>query len=85
MPIRCGSGRGIADSKVRSTLKGLRLVVTFTVTRRARVQLIAKRGRRTVAKTPRRVFKPGPRRLTLQLSRDRYPTRLAFDVKEAKR
>ena len=71
--------------KVRSKLTGLRLVVTFTVTRRARVQLIAKRGRRTVAKTPRRVFKPGPRRLTLQLSRDRYPTRLAFDVKEAKR
>jgi hypothetical protein len=70
--------------KVRSKLNGLRLVVTFTVTRRARVQLIAKRGRRTVAKTPRRVFKPGPRRLTLQLHRDRYPTRLAFDVKAAK-
>jgi hypothetical protein len=70
--------------KVRSKLVGLRLVVTFTVTRRARVQLVAKRGRRTVAKTPRRVFKPGPRRLTLQLHRDRYPTRLAFDVKAAK-
>jgi len=69
--------------KVRSQLKGLRLVVTFTVTRRARVQLLAKRGRRTVAKTPRRVFAPGPRRLTLRLSRDRYPTRLAFDVKAA--
>ncbi len=49
--------------KVRSKLVGLRLVVTFTVTRRARVQLVAKRGRRTVAKTPRRVFRPGPRRL----------------------
>jgi hypothetical protein len=71
--------------KVRSELKGLRLIVTFTVTRRARVQLIAKRGRRTVAKTPRRVFRPGPRRLTLQLSRDRYPTRLAFNVKAAPR
>jgi len=71
--------------KVRSELKGLRLVVTFTVTRRARVRLLAKRGRRTVAKTPRRVFAPGPRRLTLRLSRDRYPTRLAFDVKAAPR
>jgi hypothetical protein len=71
--------------RVRSKLRGLRLVVTFTVTRRARVRLIAKRGRRTVARTPRRVFAPGPRRLTLQLSRDRYPTRLAFDVKAAPR
>jgi hypothetical protein len=69
--------------KVRSRLKGMRLIVTFTVTRRARVQLLAKRGRRTVARTPRRVFVPGPRRLTLKLRRDRYPTRLAFDVKAA--
>jgi hypothetical protein len=69
--------------KVRSRLNGLRLVVTFTVTRRARVQLVAKRGRRTVAQTPRRVFARGPRRLTLQLSRKRYPTRLAFRVAAA--
>jgi hypothetical protein len=64
--------------RVRTRLRGLRLVVTFTVTRRARVQLIAKRGRATVARTPRRTFAPGHRRLTLQLSRERYPTRLAF-------
>ena len=71
--------------KVRSKLDGLRLVVTFTVTRRARVQLVAKRGRRTVARTPRRVFTPGARRLTLKLDRDRYPTRLAFRVAAAPR
>jgi hypothetical protein len=71
-------------AKVRTQLRGLRLIVTFTARRKARVQLIAKRNGRTVARTPRRVFKPGRRRLTLQLSRDRYPTRLAFKVSEVK-
>jgi hypothetical protein len=70
--------------KIRTKLRGLRLTVSFTVTRRARVQLIAKRGARTVARTPRRVFKPGRRSLKLQLSRERYPTRLAFKAAEVK-
>ncbi len=70
--------------KVRSDLRGLVLVVSFTVTRRARVQLIAKRAGRTVARTPQRVFAPGRRKLSLRLSRDRYPTRLAFRVSEIK-
>jgi hypothetical protein len=67
---------------VRSRLHGLLLIVTFTVTRRARVQLIAKRGRRIVARTPRHTFAPGRRRLTLRLSRKLYPTGLAFRTKE---
>lgn len=72
--------------KVRTRLRrGLRLVVAFTVTRRARVQLLAKRGRRTVGRSRRRVFAPGRRRLTLRLSRKRYPTRLAFRAAEIKR
>jgi hypothetical protein len=70
---------------IHSDLHGLRLVVTFTVTRRARVQLLAKRGGRVVAQTPRRVFAPGHRELSLQLSRDRYPTGLAFRTKEIKK
>lgn len=64
--------------KIRSRLRGLRLTVTFTLTRRARVWLLAKRGGHTVARTPPRVFAPGRRSLSLQLSRERYPTRLAF-------
>jgi hypothetical protein len=71
--------------QVHSRLHGLRLMVTFTVTRRARVRLLAKRGGRTVASTPPRVFAPGRRSLSLQLSRERYPTRLAFKTKEIKR
>lgn len=71
--------------KVRSKLKGLTLTVSFTVTRKARVALLAKRGGRTVARTPRRTFAPGRRRLVLELSRQNYPTRLAFQVSEVKR
>ncbi len=69
---------------VRSRLDGLRLTVTFTLTRRARVQLLAKRGGETVARTARRIFAPGHRQLTLRLVRDRYPTGLAFRTKEIK-
>lgn len=71
--------------KVRSRLRGLRLTVAFTLSRRARVRLLAKRRGRTVARTPLRVFAPGRRRLSLRLSRKRYPTRLAFRTKEIKR
>jgi hypothetical protein len=70
--------------KIRSRLRGLTLIVRFTVTRKARVALIAKRGGRTVARTPRRVFAPGRRELSLQLSRGRYPTRLAFQAAAVK-
>jgi hypothetical protein len=70
--------------RVRSHLRGLTLTVSFTVTRRARVALIAKKGGRTVARTPQRIFGRGRHQLNLQLSRDRYPTTLAFQTKEAK-
>lgn len=70
---------------IHSKLQGLRLIVTFTVTRRARVQLLAKRGGKVVAHTPKRVFAPGHRELSLILSRERYPTGLAFKTKEIKK
>jgi hypothetical protein len=70
---------------VRSKLEGLRLTVSFTVTRKAKVALLAKKGNRTVARTPRRTFAPGRRQLVLRLSRENYPTRLAFQVSEVKR
>jgi hypothetical protein len=70
---------------IHSQLQGLKLIVTFTVTRRARVQLLAKRGGRVVARTPSRILAPGHRELTLRLSRDRYPTGLAFKTKEIKK
>ncbi len=71
--------------KVRSRLRGLVLTVSFTVTRRAWVALLAKRDGRTVARTPSRVFVPGRHSLVLRLSRDRYPTKLAFEAAAVKR
>jgi hypothetical protein len=70
---------------IHSELHGLQLVVTFTVTRRARVQLLAKRGGRVVAHTPKRILSPGHRELSLRLSRREYPTGLAFKTREIKR
>jgi hypothetical protein len=71
--------------QVRSRLQGLTLTVSFTVTRKAKIALLAKRGGRTVARTPRRTFAPGRHKLALVLSRENYPTRLAFQVSEVKR
>lgn len=71
--------------KVRSRLQGLTLTVSFTVTRKAKVALLAKRAGRTVARTPRQILAPGRHRLVLQLSRKNYPTRLAFQISEVKR
>lgn len=71
--------------KIRSQLRGLTLEVSFTVTRRARVALIARRGGATVARTPDRVFGTGRYTLRLRLSRDRYPTKLDFRTKELKK
>jgi hypothetical protein len=71
--------------RVRSRLRGLTLTVSFTVTRRAKVALLAKRGARTVARTPRQDFAPGRHYLALRLSRESYPTELAFQIAEVKR
>lgn len=78
--------------KVRTTLRGassrrgpIRLTVAFTVTRKAKVALLAKRGRRTVARTKRRTLGRGRHKLQLRLSRKRYPTRLAFRASEVRR
>lgn len=70
--------------KIKTQLQGMVLVARFTVTRKAKVALLAKRGGRTVARTPRRTFSPGRRVLSLRLQRDRYPTRLAFQASAIK-
>ena len=62
-------------------LKGLTLNLSFKVTRRARVQLVARRRGKTVAKTANRTLKPGRHTLRLKLSRKRWPTALRFVTK----
>lgn len=63
-------------------LKGLTLSLSFTVTRKARVQLIARRKGKTVAKTGNRTLNRGRHTLRLKLSRKRWPTALRFRTKE---
>jgi hypothetical protein len=70
---------------IRSQLDGLTLKVSFTVTRPAKVALVAKRGGSTVARTPQRRFGRGRHALSLRLSRERYPTKLSFETKELKK
>ncbi len=64
--------------KIKTRLRGLTLTVTFTLTRKARVQVIAARRGRTVARSAKRTFRPGRRSLKLRLNRRRYPTKLRF-------
>ena len=63
-------------------LKGLTLHLSFRVTRKARVQLVARRKGKTVAKTKNRTLNPGRHTLKLKLSRKRWPTALRFVTKE---
>lgn len=71
--------------RVRTRLRGLRLTVSFTLTRRARVSVLARRRGRVVARTRPRVLRPGRRSLTLRLNRRRYPTKLSFSTREVGR
>ncbi|HEY6886128.1 MAG TPA: hypothetical protein VI300_00075, partial [Solirubrobacter sp.] len=63
-------------------LKGTTLTLSFNVTRKAKIQLIAKRHGRTVAKSPDKTFNKGKRSIKLKLSREQWPTALSFKTKE---
>lgn len=68
--------------KVRRSLRGTRLTISFTLVRAARVALVAQRGKLVVARTKLRTLKPGRRKLSLRLNPRRWPTRLRFQVRE---
>lgn len=70
--------------QVRSRLVGRRtLVVSFRLVRRARVGLVALRGRRTVGRVRQRTLRPGRRALRLRLHPRRWPTRLRFTIRDS--
>jgi hypothetical protein len=54
------------------------LVISFTLTARAHVQLIGRRQSKVVASTPRRSLQPGRHQLSLSLDPRRWPTKLQF-------
>ena len=62
-------------------LKGSVLELSFRLSVKARVRLIAKRDRRVIAATKAHVFNAGNRRLLLQLDPRRWPTKLALQQK----
>jgi hypothetical protein len=67
--------------KVKTKLRGLTLTVSFTLTVKARIQVIATRRGKTVAKSKKATLRAGKRSLRLRLNRRRYPTRLRFASK----
>lgn len=60
----------------------LRLSLSFTLRRSAKVQLQARRRGRVVAKTAYRLLRPGRHTLTLQLAREAWPDALRFRTRE---
>lgn len=54
------------------------LVVSFTLTARAHVQLLGRRKRKVVASTRKKSLKPGRHRLSLRLDPARWPTEVQF-------
>jgi hypothetical protein len=63
----------------------LRLHLSFTLRRPAKVQLQARRKGKLVAASAYRLLKPGRHTLVVQLDRRRWPTALRFRTKEQKR
>jgi hypothetical protein len=68
--------------RIRSRVRKLTLTVSFTLVRRARVALIARRRGRVGARTRPKMLPRGRHAFHLRLNRRRWPTRLAFSVRE---
>lgn len=67
---------------LRTKLRGLTLYVSFRLVRPARIQIVARKKRKVVAKTKNRLLRRGKHTLKLKLNRKRYPTRLQFKARE---
>jgi hypothetical protein len=73
-------------SKIRQRLiGGTTLELSFSLRAKARVQLIAKRKRATVAKTRQRVMTRGRHSLRLRLDPEHWPTKIDLKARELKR
>lgn len=67
---------------VKSRLDGTTLRISFRLQRRAKIGITASRGGKVVARAKQRWLRPGKRTLVLKLRRDRWPTRMAFQVRD---
>lgn len=77
--------RVIGKPRVQKTKKGRRIRLRIQVRRRARVQLIGRRGGRTVAKSRRKTYKPGRYTIVMRAKTKRWPTSLRFDTTDLER
>jgi hypothetical protein len=69
-------------SRVHSRLlKGTEFELSFRLSVKARVRLVAKRGKLVVAATATHKFSAGERKLVLQLDPHRWPTKLSLQTK----
>jgi hypothetical protein len=68
--------------RIRSGRTGFTVWVKFTLVRKARVQLLGKRHGKVVARSKSRRLKPGRHKLTMKVTRARYPTALKFRTSE---
>lgn len=71
----------LVTSIKKPKVRGLTLALKFTLTAKARVQLIAKRNKTVVAKTKLRTLSKGKHTLKLKLNRKRWPTALDLRAK----
>jgi hypothetical protein len=67
---------------IKTRLAGKTLTVQFTLTRKARVTLIARRKKQVVARTRPRTMRPGRHALHLRLDARRWPQRLKLSAQE---
>lgn len=72
----------LRDVKARLIRGTLTYEVRFRLTRRARVGLVARRGRKVVARARTRTLKPGRHRLRVKLQRKRWPTKISVATRE---
>lgn len=72
-------------SRIRQRLIGTTLELSFTLSSRARVRLVAERQRRVVAKTRRYTLARGRRSVRLRLDPDRWPTKLDLQAHAIKK
>jgi hypothetical protein len=78
--VRRVKGRPLLTSVHSRLLEHSRLVVSFTLTGRAHVQLVGRRKKRIVARTRPRALKAGRHKLSLRLDPARWPTKVQFEA-----
>ncbi|WP_026912713.1 hypothetical protein [Patulibacter minatonensis] len=79
--VKAGRKALTARQKRQQNAK-ITLVIRFKLARRAKVGVIAKRGRKTVGRAKAKTFRPGTRSLEVAVRRKSFPKKISFTLKE---